>query len=51
MYENMIMKPKINLFKMWKREQERAIEGVNLIKVPYVHTWKYYNETPLNSIF
>jgi hypothetical protein len=24
---------------------ERAIEGVNLIKVHYIHVWKYHNES------
>jgi hypothetical protein len=27
--------------------EERALEGVNLIKVHQVHVQKYHNETPL----
>jgi hypothetical protein len=26
---------------------ERIIEGINLIKVYYMHVWKYHIETPL----
>jgi hypothetical protein len=28
-------------------EDKTIIKGANLIKVHYMHVWKYHNETPL----
>jgi hypothetical protein len=45
MYESRIMKP----IKTIKRGEgkERVIEGVDMIKIHYMHEWKYHNKTPL----
>jgi hypothetical protein len=39
------MKP----IKILKKEggDKNLLEGVNMIKVHFIHKWKYYNETPL----
>jgi hypothetical protein len=42
-YANNIMKP-LTLFKKGQRKDDKkVIEGVNLIKVHFVHLWKYHN--------
>jgi predicted DNA-binding antitoxin AbrB/MazE fold protein len=45
MYENGIMKPFKIVFKKREEAIRKRIEG--LIKVHYMHEWKYHNETPL----
>jgi hypothetical protein len=30
-----------------KMKEGRKEQGVNLIKVPHMHVWGYYNEAPL----
>jgi hypothetical protein len=45
MYENRKKKLVKNILNVGR--EERVIEGVNLIKVHYMHAWKYHNETPL----
>jgi hypothetical protein len=40
------MKTILKNFKGWGEEgEERATEGLNMIKVHCMHIWKYYNET------
>jgi hypothetical protein len=29
------------------KEKKRVTEGMNMIKVHYIHVWKYHNKTPL----
>jgi hypothetical protein len=43
MYEKRIMKP---ILKGREEGVRKSSGGVNLIKVHYMHTWKYHNETP-----
>jgi hypothetical protein len=30
---------------------KRLIEGVNIIKVYYMHVWKYYNDPPTHTLY
>jgi hypothetical protein len=46
MYKSRIMES-INIFKGEERGQKRVTEEVNLIKVHYMHVWKYHNGTLL----
>jgi hypothetical protein len=46
-YENRKMKPNKMFLKSGGRGDKKIIEVVNMIKVHYVHVWKYHSETPL----
>jgi hypothetical protein len=47
MYENHSIKPTKTVYeRKWGAGKEKVIVGVNLIRVHYVYTWKYHNETP-----
>jgi hypothetical protein len=49
-YENRIMKPIQNCFKVRKGDKKKK-QRVNLIKAHYMHVWKYHNEPPLYSAY
>jgi hypothetical protein len=48
MYKNRIIKP-IKVILKWKTSKSNR--GVNLIKVHYMHAWKYHNETLVQLVY